>query len=235
MILDSLFREIARAIKYSRGKRYYSETGEDSVLEGVFAGRVGNFLDIGASHPIIGSNTYFLYRKGWKGIAVEPQNQFNFAWKIARPKDRLLNCLIGAEGRIKFYRFQNSLLSTTNHAVALSHATRGLVWEEEVIESIPLCDLLPPKLISSEEYVLNLDVEGSELLCLQTIDFTRQRPRYILVESWSLPWVKKSKALEFLEGNDYLLLAYTGLTAVMVPAEELGSIRGLRQSLSEFD
>ena len=222
-------------MKYSRGKKYYSETGEDSVLQGVFAGRTGRFLDVGASHPIIGSNTYFLYRRGWKGIAVEPQHLFNFAWKIARPKDRLLNCLIGAEDKIKFYRFQNSLLSTTNHAVALSHASRGLLWEEEEFESIPLSDLLPPKLLPSEEYVLNIDVEGSELSCLQTIDFTRQIPRYILVESWSLPWAKKSKALDFLEGNDYLLLAYTGLTAVMVPAEELGSIRGLRQSLSEFD
>lgn len=233
--MDSLIREIARVVKYSRGKKYYSETGEDSVLQGVFAGRTGRFLDVGASHPIIGSNTYFLYRNGWEGIAVEPQHQFNFAWKIARPKDRLLNCLIGAEENIKFYRFQNSLLSTTNYPVALSHASRGLVWEEEELESIPLSDLLPQKLLSTEEYVLNIDVEGSELECLQTIDFTRQRPRYILVESWSVPWVKKSKAIEFLEANNYLLLAYTGLTAVMVPAEEFESIRGLRQSLSEFD
>ena len=94
---------------------------------------------------------------------------------------------------------------------------------------------MPPRLDSSEEFLLNVDVEGSELECLQTIDFSAQRPRYILVESWSLPWVKKSKALDFLEDNNYRLMAYTGLTALMVPSEVFTSIRGLRHSLSEFD
>ena len=233
--MENKAKEVLRLIKHSRGKKFFSETGEDSVLSNLILTKSGRYLDVGASHPIIGSNTFFLYLQGWRGIAVEPQHQFNFAWKIARPKDRVLNCLVGPKDTLKFYRFRNSLLSTTNHSVASSHASRGLVWKEEDIDSIPLCLLLPPNLLPSEEFVLNIDVEGSELECLQTIDFTRQRPRYVLIESWSLPWVKKSKALKFLEQNNYLLFAYTGLTAVMVPAEVLGSIRGLRNLLSEFD
>jgi hypothetical protein len=107
--------------------------------------------------------------------------------------------------------------------------------EEVKMESVSLSQLLPPKLGSNEEYVLSIDVEGSELVCLQTIDFMCQRPRYILIESWSLPWVKKSKALEFLEDNNYSLIAYTGLTSVMVPSEVLSSIRSLRHNLSKYD
>ena len=209
--MNSVFREIARVLKYSRGKKYYSETGEDSILAGIISGERGSFLDIGASHPIIGNNTYFLYCRGWNGIAIEPQKQFNFAWKISRSRDSLINCLIGVTSEVQFYKFKNSLLSTTNSEVAANHAERGLVWEEEKIKSIPLSQLLPPRLDSSEEFLLNVDVEGSELECLQTIDFSAQRPRYILVESWSLPWVKKSKALDFLEDNNYRLMAYTGL------------------------
>jgi FkbM family methyltransferase len=233
--LASLIREIARVLKYSRGKKYFSETGEDSVLAGILSEEPGRFVDIGASHPIIGNNTYFLYRRGWSGIAVEPQHQFNFAWKISRPKDRVLNCIVGQNAEVEFYKFKNSLLSTTNLEVAKSHSKRGLNWEKEIVKSVPLSQLLPPSLKPTEEFVLNIDVEGSELECLQTMDFSSQRPRYILLESWSLPWVKKSKALEFLEANGYELIAYTGLTSILVPSEVLISIRGLRQSLSELD
>jgi len=234
-ILGNKAKDLLSLLKHSRGKKFFSETGEDSVLGNLIASKIGRYLDIGASHPVIGSNTFFLYRQGWKGIAVEPQLQFNLAWKISRPKDQIINCVVGPKETVKFYKFQNSLLSTTNRDVALSHASRGLVWKEESIESVPLSLLLPPTLSPSEEFLLNVDVEGTELECLGTIDFTQQRPRYVLVESWSLPWVKKSKALYFLEQNGYALLAYTGLTALMVPAEVIKSIRGLRQSLSEFD
>lgn len=233
--MTSLIREFARILKYSRGKKYFSETGEDSVLAGILSGESGRFLDIGASHPIIGNNTYFLYRSGWSGMAVEPQHQFNFAWKISRPKDRVLNCIVGENAEVEFYKFKNSLLSTTNLEVATSHSKRGLVWEKEIVKSVPLSQLLPPRLNPTEEFVLNIDVEGSELECIQTIDFSLQRPRYMLLESWSLPWVKKSRALDFLELNGYELIAYTGLTSILVPAEVLNSIRGLRQSLSELD
>ena len=34
---------------------------------------VGYFVDVGASHPIIGSQSWHLEQSGWKGVLVEPQ------------------------------------------------------------------------------------------------------------------------------------------------------------------
>ena len=50
-----------RNLKHSKGKKYYSETGEDITISEVFNNQTGTYLDIGSGHPVIGSNTYYYY------------------------------------------------------------------------------------------------------------------------------------------------------------------------------
>ncbi|MFH1178148.1 MAG: SAM-dependent methyltransferase, partial [bacterium] len=50
------------------GHTYYSQFGEDIVLEKIFSGKNnGHYVDIGAHHPKRYSNTYLLHKRGWSG------------------------------------------------------------------------------------------------------------------------------------------------------------------------
>jgi hypothetical protein len=56
----------------------YSQYGEDLIILDAFAGsqyledEPGTFLDIGAWHPTIFSNTRALIERGWAGVIIEP-------------------------------------------------------------------------------------------------------------------------------------------------------------------
>ena len=68
-------------LKYFPIDRYlslksYSQEGEDMVLRSFFEGQKnykGFFVDVGAHHPYRFSNTLHFYKKGWRGINIDPQ------------------------------------------------------------------------------------------------------------------------------------------------------------------
>jgi len=52
-------------------KKTYSMYGEDLFIKEFFKKKqIGFYVDVGCYHPIDGSNTYLLYKKGWKGVNI---------------------------------------------------------------------------------------------------------------------------------------------------------------------
>jgi len=91
----------------------YSQHGEDQFIDKYFKGRKGVYIDIGASHPFIISNTYLLYKKGWRGVTVEPIQYLHKRHKQLRPRDTAIKSLIGTiKGKVMFYQMIPSVLST---------------------------------------------------------------------------------------------------------------------------
>lgn len=61
-------------------KNYYSQSGQDQFAYNL-SGLNGYYLEIGAHHPIINSNTYILENDcNWKGISVEFDVSFMKDW-----------------------------------------------------------------------------------------------------------------------------------------------------------
>ena len=52
----------------------YSQQAEDLSIQRYFGEEKMNgfFVDVGAFDPIKYSNTYLFYKKGWRGINIEP-------------------------------------------------------------------------------------------------------------------------------------------------------------------
>jgi len=51
----------------------FSQDGEDMVLRRIFSGKLnGTYVDIGAHHPSLYSNTNYFYQNGWTGINIDP-------------------------------------------------------------------------------------------------------------------------------------------------------------------
>ena len=51
----------------------HSGNGEEIYLKKIFLNKEkGVFVDVGAFHPVRASNTLWAYKKGWRGINIEP-------------------------------------------------------------------------------------------------------------------------------------------------------------------
>jgi FkbM family methyltransferase len=225
---------ILRSLKYFiRRNTYFSETGEDVVLKQFVSKSPGSYVDVGAHHPIIGNNTFGLYLKGWSGVAVEPQTQFNHLWRLFRSRDILSNSPVSKDPRVVFHYFNNSLLNTTNTKVADLHKSEMKWLHSKSVNAIQLQSIFPSRLNPLENFVLSLDIEGSELDALTTLDWKSQKPRIIIVESWEKPWLKSNKVNSFLTEKQYKLQAYTGLSAIFVAQEYLNSNVTLKDRLGE--
>ncbi|MDH5790264.1 MAG: hypothetical protein OEZ27_06695, partial [Nitrospinota bacterium] len=52
---------------------FYSQFGEDIILKGFILRNIndGFYVDVGCYHPKKYSNTYKLYKRGWRGINID--------------------------------------------------------------------------------------------------------------------------------------------------------------------
>jgi FkbM family methyltransferase len=222
-------------IKHFVLRNYFvSETGEDILIKRYIDINPGRYIDVGAHHPLINSNTYLLYKSGWSGYAIEPQKQFNFLWRMTRKRDKLINAIVSNSKNALLYNYSNTLLATTNTSVADFHNLSKnpiKVWSPQAIK---LCDLLPNSLSIYDNFALFIDVEGSELDVLKTIKWYSQKPRVIVVESWTKPWLASNKVNNFLTIKGYQLEAYTGISAIYVATKFINKTKNLASQLSEY-
>ena len=225
------YKTILSNLKFYFLHSFYSETGEDIIASQLFDKKVGKFLDVGSGQPVIGNNTFLLYRQGWSGICVDPQLHLSKAYKFIGPRDIYINKPVSGSKQVNFYDFCNPLLSTIDDKVAKFHINNGMKYSKRVLSSISIHDLLDPEISSSSNFLLSIDIEGSELEIIKEINFVKQRPRVILIESWEAPW-KKNSLSEFMERVNYKLFAYTGLTAVYLPREVKFKVENLRTKLA---
>jgi hypothetical protein len=76
-------------------KSTHSQAGEDIALGNLFNNsNSGTYIDIGCHHPFRNSNTYLLYKMGWKGICIDPAQNIAKFFAIWRPRDTFINVAI---------------------------------------------------------------------------------------------------------------------------------------------
>ena len=200
----------------------------------VFNDQIGTYLDIGSGHPVIGSNTYYYYKRGWTGVCVDPQPNLRIAYKLIRYKDRFIPKVVSSKEKVTYFRFKNSLLSTTDVKVANYHQKRGLKYTKLELDSVNIKNLIPPIITSTQNFFISVDVEGAELEILKGINFSKQRPRAIIIESWMKPWSSKSELNQLFKQARYELIAYTGLSALYIPLEIKNKSMKLREELANI-
>ncbi|MBD2752565.1 FkbM family methyltransferase [Spirosoma validum] len=189
----------------------FSQEGEDQILSQYFYGiDKGFFLDIGAYHPIKYSNTYKFYLKGWRGINIDAMPGSMIAFNKIRPED--INVETGVaenESDLPYYIFEQTGINTFSEKFAVEMEDKGYVVSQKKVTRTRtmkaiLGEFLPPNQVID---FLSLDVEGFELDVLNSNDWTRYRPRIIVVESLQL---KSQNVLDaYLHEVNYKLIAKT--------------------------
>jgi FkbM family methyltransferase len=145
----------------------------------------GFYVDVGASHPVSDSNTYALYSKGWRGIAIEPQSIFNSQWQSFRPEDVLVIAAVAAaSGQATLHKpIQYGQAATIHLDFAQDYAQRCLAMTQSVVPMHTLTEILAQIRPEGDIHLLSIDVEGAESDVLRGLDLQRFRPWLIVLES----------------------------------------------------
>lgn len=173
-------------VKLILGRGIGSQFGEDKFLLTILP-KKGTYVDIGCYHPHLYSNTYRLYKKGWKGVAVDPNPDMAPLWRVFRPRDRFINAAVGSGGYITYYRY---LDGAYNGFERLNKEIKDQVH----IQTIPLARIIP----SEGTDFLNIDAEGMDKEILQSYDW-RTNPKVIAVEGDECDALLKEKGYRHLK------------------------------------
>jgi hypothetical protein len=204
---------------YFRAPRYFGQTGGDVLLLNWLREDHGTYIDVGAGHPIQDSNTYGLYRRGWRGILIDPID-VNTALSIRMRKgDRVIKALVGIGDKdVDFWQIEPYIFSTTSEEVAkkIIEVSNARLVRISRMKTITLASL-DVQMNPLDPTFLCVDTEGSDLEVLQSNDWTRLIPRVICVEEWSNKNFKKTSAIrDFLLQHNYELVGQTYLSSIFV-------------------
>lgn len=210
----------------------YAQCGEDLIACALLK-QLGidrpSYLDVGAFHPTVGSNTYLMYRQGGRGVLVEPNVDMIAALKGVRPGDTTLNIGIGLDDTTEadFYLLNHPQLNTFDGDQARRREadSGGKTFIKQVVK-MPLVNInrvIADHFGGNAPDFLNVDTEGMELIILKTVDFSRVRPKLICAETTDGQGVRMSPAVaDFLAGQGYTPRGMTLANTLFIDTKLLG-------------
>ena len=168
----------------------FSQLGEDVAVLHLLTHRFrmqrpGFYVDVGAFHPRLYSNTQLLHLAGWRGINIEPNAAAIAAFRQERPNDINLQLGVAPEaGELTFFEFMNREASTFSAETADRWQRNG--WTLRQTTRVPvrpldaiLAEHLPP---GQAIDFLDIDVEGLDRAVVASLDLARFRPKILAVE-----------------------------------------------------
>jgi FkbM family methyltransferase len=163
----------------------YSANAEDVLLRRLFPGPVAGFyVDVGAAHPIWDSDTKALWDRGWRGINVEPQEEFLAELRRYRPDDVSLGvALSDAPGELTFFEVEGTGLSTLDKHNAARAEAKGYRVRPRRVPILTLAQVLAENNVPPTFEFLKIDVEGLEQSVLAGNDWQRFRPHVVMIEA----------------------------------------------------
>lgn len=164
----------------------YSQFGEDFIIESLIPKqKTGIYVDIGANHPIKFSNTLLFYKKGWRGINIEPNTSRIKLFNILRRRDTNLNIGIGEkESEMYFNIFKESTLSTFDQKAATEYKNMGHKLDKVVrVPVLPLSKVFDLHIKDKNIDIMSVDTEGFDMIVLKSNDWNKYRPRFIILET----------------------------------------------------
>jgi len=199
----------------------YSQEGEDMIIRRLFEGKhQGFYVDVGAHHPMRFSNTYMFYKKGWRGINIEPNPESSVLFKKWRMRD--INLTVGVsdeEGELTYYLFDEPALNSFDESLSKKRVkeTSYKIVDEKKIKVARLADILKKHLPAGVQIdFMSIDTEGHDFHVVRSNDWKQYRPTYLLVECLDLDLaaIAKNPIAAFLDDKGYVIYAKTHNTLI---------------------
>jgi len=186
----------------------------------------GTYIDVGANHPTVQSNTRYFYDRGWSGLAVDGNSEFEKEWREHRPRDVFVPALVSSEIKdVEFSIYPDSTLSSIDRDSIARYTARygDQPIRKEIRQTTTLFDLKNRYLQQEEIHLLSVDVEGEDLNCLVGAKLDQWAPGVIIVETkhLSIYHVLENEIVGYLNSVGYRMIAKTPLDAFFVfPAKD---------------
>jgi len=214
-----LKKAIRKALGYKETNRYlnesYSQEGEDMVLYRIFENnKDGVYVDVGAHHPALYSNTYKFYNMGWRGINIDAMPDSMKLFNVLRPGDINIECPISdTEAILPFYIFNEPALNTLSKELADERSKKP---EYHIVQTVNLKTRTLSSILSENGFdkksidFLTIDAEGFDDQILRSNDWNIFRPKVVLFESErTYNEMILSELNEFLKARGYSFFAKT--------------------------
>jgi FkbM family methyltransferase len=164
----------------------YSQNLEDVILTRAFRYvQTGCYVDVGASLPDKESLSYAFYRRGWRGICIEPQ-PYADEWKTLRPNDLFINAAVGEQpGSLDLHVYDKLKEVSTGSADSIAHWKQfGFQSDRQIrVPILTLNQILTEHLRGRTVHFMSIDVEGMEREVLNGLDLAKYRPWIMIVEA----------------------------------------------------
>jgi len=212
-----------RWLRQAEATGSYAQHGEDLQMAQLLkeARAHGPYVDVGCNHPFKLSNTFLLYRRGWRGLCVDPLPRFAPLYARWRPQDRFVRMAIGeTAGTLPFYEFESDVLSTLDAGLAAQYQKQSYrLRATGSVQVARLDTLLERSDLQAPLSLLSIDIEGHELPALKSIDLARWRPALICLEVATADGRRNEGAIAYLAEQGYQTALDLGLNLVMRRAE----------------
>ena len=205
--------------KYS--KKSYSLSNVDLVIERIFKNKKnGVFVDVGCNHPIKYNNTYLLYKKGWRGINIdldqESIEQFN---KLRSGDDNIQTLVTSFDDEEKELYFYHSRSAINTISKELAESRNKNFKKIKKLKGKTLNSIIEnSKFKGSKINFLSIDIENYEYEALKNFNFGKYDIDIIVTEikdtniknlevyNLSLENIVKTDLYKLLTNNNYKLI-----------------------------
>ncbi len=168
--------------------QYYSQYGQDRLLNSIFGGKAGGiFLDIGAHDGVDLSNSYFFEKeKNWTGICVEPLPEV--FKKLEKNRNCIVeNCAISdVEGDLDFVAASGDhemISGFGREQVVIEHIKEsGGSYEIIKVPTFRLDTILDKHGIVKADFC-SLDVETHEINVVKSLDWENYYIKFLVIEA----------------------------------------------------
>lgn len=208
------------------GVKVHTGQWAEDVLIRKIVGHIikGRYLDLGAYHPFIHSNTAGLWLKGWSGVNVDANPNSIRLFEQTRSEDINIWAAVLPANQIDDNRkIMLSIPDTQDNKQGISAKgscqkdiieTREMTKKIEV-PALSVAEIIEKSNIDRVDY-LNVDIEGLDEAILKEFDFKLYRPLVISVEDYArnIHEIVASEITQHMLKNDYELVARAGPTSI---------------------
>ena len=158
--------------------------GEDKFIKNYFKNKSSGFyIDAGCYHPLDGNNTHLLYKKGWNGINFDINFYSIKLFNFLRDRDVNINSGISCkkDKLTMYYRKEINMLNTLDPKIAKIRFKNGYKKTSIKVNTLNFFMSKYFKNLKKIDFI-NIDVEGSEMDVLKSLNFKFHKPQLICVE-----------------------------------------------------
>ena len=198
--------------KQSQKKFYFAENAEDIIINTLFNHRKnGYYIDVGCYHPVRGSLTYKLYKKGWRGINIDISSSSINLFNLTRPEDKNLNIgITNKNGEDYFYQLGN-----INQGNSFKYYENA---EKIKVKLSTLDEIINKHKINIVDFI-NIDAEYKDFEALEGLSLNKVRPSLITIEdnnNYDIAKIMGTKINQYLIEKDYFLFSRTICTSFYI-------------------